>query len=309
MRWLGISIAVLIGIGLAWAGVIAWQFDEQNFVDDKTTAEYTDRMIPLWPDDAVPEYMAAAYSPANWPWYIKFWKQDDYELKPYMLNYPAKGPGPHPAVLIFPGGGYLFRSEKHEGIKMARWLNSLGISAFVVNYRLIPYTHPVPLHDAQQAMRLVHANAARWHIDPVRIGVLGFSAGGHLAGLVSTFGQGETRPAFALLAYGVLAPEKFPMGDLGGRMNVPAEDISPLAHIGPNTPPAFLWHTKEDPIVPYQHSVLYHEALVANGIASTLVLFETGTHGLGLAEDHAEAHAWPQQAEDWLRAQDIIADR
>lgn len=298
------TITLLLAIIL---GVQVYNFNDQNFIADKSVADYQSRITPLWPAGKIPGYMDDAYSPDKLPWYIGSWKRDDFELKPYLLRYTlADGPA-RPAILLFPGGGYLFRSEKHEGIKIANWLNAQGIAAIVVNYRLTPYRHPVPLQDAQQAMRVVHAHAKDWNIDPGKIGVMGFSAGGHLAAMLSTHGSGVTRPDFSVLGYGTLAPATYPIMGLSDRVDSNVEEISPDLHITANTPPTFIWHTKADPLVPYSHSVKYYETLQAASVKSELHLFDKGTHGLGLAEDSEEAYVWPSLLLDWLSAIGITA--
>lgn len=297
MRWilwgvLGVVVAAAIGLT-----VMVTMLNKQNFVADKSAPDYQDRIVTLWPDDAVPDYKAPEYALDDWPWYIRYLQKDDFEHKPYMLKYLVDGDTPRPAVLIFPGGGYMIRSERHEGVKMARWLNSIGINAFVVNYRLIPYLHPVPLNDAKKAMALVRENADAWGIDTDRVGVMGFSAGGHLAGLASNMMPDELRPDFAIIGYGVLAPATIETSELLSKQF----ELAPSQLVTEKTPPTFVWLTKEDPVVPIENATVYHEALQKAGVPVEMHLFETGTHGLGLAEDHDEVKVWPALAEAWMR--------
>ncbi|MGB0920661.1 MAG: alpha/beta hydrolase [Alphaproteobacteria bacterium] len=306
MRWFLRIVFGLVIVACVGSGVVVWQFNKQNFVADPSAPEYQNRIVALWPEDAVPDYKSNAYGLENWPWYIRYLQKDDVAHKPYMLKYLVESDTPQPAVLVFPGGGYLIRAERHEGTKMAEWLNSLGINAFVVNYRLVPYMHPVPLNDVKQAMQIVRDNADAWGIDPNRIGVMGFSAGGHLAGLASNAVPDALRPDFAILGYAVLAPEHFPMTHLDDHIDVPVKEVSPNLLATAKTPPTFIWQTKADPLVSHENATIYRDTLQAAGVPVELQLFETGGHGLGLAEDHEEAGVWPDLAEAWLRRGGII---
>ncbi len=228
-----------------------------------------------------------------------------------------------PAVIVFPGGGYTHRAD-HEGEPIARWLNTLGIHAFVLNYRVAPYRHPAPLTDAQRAIRTVRARAAEWHIDPRRIGILGFSAGGHLASTAGTHfdhGQPEaedpiermsSRPDFMILCYPVIT-----MGDYtheGSRENLLGPDADPELveslsnerQVTPETPPTFIWHTSDDGAVPVENALLFAGALSRAKVSFELHSFMSGRHGLGLAEDHPEAYVWTELCERWMRKLGVL---
>jgi acetyl esterase/lipase len=221
------------------------------------------------------------------------------------------------AVIICPGGGYARRAE-HEGKPAALWLNGLGISAFVLDYRVAPYKHPVPLLDAQRAIRHVRHHAQEWNIDPNRIGILGFSAGGHLASAAGTLfdsgnphaldpiDQVSSRPDAMVLCYPVISFGNYlhqgSMNNLLGN-DAPAEQRSLFSsemRVTSETPPTFLWHTVDDAAVPVQNSLLFAAALSQHKISYDLHCYESGKHGLGMAKDHPQAHSWTQLCELWL---------
>ncbi len=218
-----------------------------------------------------------------------------------------------PAVLICPGGGYARRAG-HEGEPVARWLNGLGWQAFVLDYRVAPERHPGPLHDARWAMRQVRHRAPEWGVDPGRVAVLGFSAGGHLAATLSTrYDAGDQdspdplarqpcRPDATVLCYPVISFVQYP--HLGSMHNLLGESpsltlrraLSADLQVTPETPPAFLWHTAEDAGVPVENSLLYGAALARQGVPFALHVFPQGRHGLGLADGKAGAGREPQVA-------------
>jgi acetyl esterase/lipase len=227
---------------------------------------------------------------------------------------PAKATGA--AIVVCPGGGYGFLATEHEGKDVADWLNSLGIAAAVLKYRLGPrYHHPVMLEDAQRAIRMVRARASEWHVDPGRVGVLGFSAGGHLASTVAThFDSGRSdapdpvdrlscRPDLAILIYPVIALST-PYGHSGSLKNLlgerPAqeliESLSNERQVNSNTPPTFLAHTNEDKGVPAENSLLFAMALRKAGVPVELHLFEKGPHGLGMGTGWASRKIPPDVA-------------
>lgn len=229
------------------------------------------------------------------------------------------------AVVVCPGGGYQVLAE-HEGHPIAQWLNSLGITAVVLKYRLGPrYHHPTPLQDAQRALRTVRFNAADWKVDPSRVGIMGFSAGGHLASTLSThFDSGTAtatdavdrlscRPDFAILCYPVITlTESFTHA--GSRRNLLGDNpslelmqsLSNERQVTAATPPTFIFHTAEDTAVPPQHSLLYVLALKKAGVPCEMHLYEKGRHGVGLAQADPILKTWPDLCAAWLRSRALV---
>jgi len=226
------------------------------------------------------------------------------------------------AIVVCPGGGYNVVASDHEGRQVAEWLNGLGVSAFVLQYRLGPrYRHPAPLQDAQRALRLVRARAADWGVDPHRLGILGFSAGGHLASTAGThFDAGDpsaadpvdrqgSRPDFLVLCYPVIRLEG-PATHRGSRERLLGPDPDPAqvralsteTQVTPQTPPTFLWHTDEDTGVPPENSVAFYEALRAAKVPAEIHIFAKGPHGIGMAPQDPAASLWPTLCANWLRA-------
>ena len=237
---------------------------------------------------------------------------------------PAKTNAPTAAFVICPGGGYQHLAQ-HEGKLYAEWLNSLGIAGFVLKYRLGPdgYRHPAMLNDAAHALRTVRARAGEWNIDPHRIGIIGSSAGGHLAStLLTHFDAGDTnspdaiervssRPDLGVLCYPVITMGIATHG--GSRSNLlgtnpPPELIAELSnqlHVTSNTPPCFIWSTADDKTVPVKNSMLFADALSAAHVPFELHIYESGRHGLGLGVktnlDAAKFHPWVRDCEFWLK--------
>ncbi|WP_159886457.1 alpha/beta hydrolase [Paenibacillus puerhi] len=256
-----------------------------------------------------------------WPGELPYHQEHVQEETPTLTSYllPAEEGERRPAVLVCPGGGYARRAD-HEGRPVAEWLNRIGISAFVLDYRVAPSKHPAPLADARQAIRIVRANAEAWGIDPGRIGILGFSAGGHVAASASVlFEQGDehaadplqklsSRPDLAILCYPVISllPE---FGHQGSKNNLIGEEadeelvqaLSLELQVNPDTPPAFIWHTSDDASVPVENALYYAAALRRNGVPFELHSYESGRHGIGLAQEHPYAEPWTAACERWLR--------
>jgi acetyl esterase/lipase len=226
------------------------------------------------------------------------------------------------AVLICPGGGYGVLAFDHEGFAIARWLNSNGIAGIILKYRLpsdmIMKDKSVgPLQDAQEAMRIIRRNAPQWNINKHRIGVIGFSAGGHLASTLSThFAEKvydvkdtvSARPDFSLLIYPVVTFDST-FTHAGTRQNLIGDKPSEYTiryfsnelRITRNTPPAFLVHSADDKVVPVKNSIVYFEALVRNNIPAEMHIFEKGGHGYGLAINRETESAWPDLCLSWLK--------
>jgi len=242
----------------------------------------------------------------------------DAEDIPTLVPYLVDGGERTPAIVVCPGGGYARRAE-HEGEPVALWLNSLGISAFVVHYRVAPYRHPNPLSDAQRAIRTVRHRAGEWNIDPNRVGILGFSAGGHVASSAGThFDAGRpgaadpieresSRPDLLVLCYPVISFGEYAhKGSLGNLLGAEPDDalvelLSNEKQVTELTPPTFLWHTADDVAVPVENSLLFASALSRSKVPFELHVFESGRHGLGLAEDQPGVSAWTDVCATWLR--------
>jgi acetyl esterase/lipase len=230
------------------------------------------------------------------------------------------------AVIVCPGGGYGALAMDHEGKQIAGYLNGLGISAFVLKYRLGPrYRHPAPLQDAQRAIRTVRSRAQEFRVDPGRIGIWGFSAGGHLASTAATHFDGgkpeaadpvervSSRPDFAILAYPVISltteyVHKGSRRNLLGETPDPAllELLSNEKQVTKETPPTFLFHTNEDTGVPPENSVLFYLALRKAGVPAEMHIYEKGRHGVGLAPKDPVLSSWAGRLTDWFRTRGLL---
>jgi acetyl esterase/lipase len=273
-------------------------------------ADAQPKKYALWPDGAPG---AVGKKPEDTPGVTVYLPPDD----------KANGA----AVVICPGGGYGFLAMDHEGHQVARWLNSLGVAGVILQYRIAPrYHHPAPLQDAQRALRFTRAHAKEWGIDPHRVGILGFSAGGHLASTAAThFDDGRAdatdpidrqgcRPDFAVLVYPVITLEG-PYAHVGSRNNLlgkHAKDeklidyLSNEKQVTARTPPTFLAHTSEDTGVPPENSVLFYLALHNAGVPAELHVFQKGQHGLGLGPRQLPFSRWPGLCAAWMRQRQIL---
>jgi acetyl esterase/lipase len=244
--------------------------------------------------------------------------------RPTLTIYRARQPS-GASVVVAPGGGYGALASNHEGRQVANLLNAAGVTAFVLKYRLGPrYRHPIELGDAQRAIRLVRARAAEFGIAADRIGMMGFSAGGHLAATAGThFDAGKpdatdaiervsSRPDFLILAYPVVSfdPAITHAGsvrNLLGEKPDPAviEDLSNDLRVTPETPPTFLFHTNADTGVVAENSVRFYLALRRAKVPAELHIFENGPHGVGLALGDPALSAWPTLLTTWLRGRGL----
>jgi acetyl esterase/lipase len=252
--------------------------------------------------------------------------QDDEDKPALTIYMPPNTAGPMTAVVIAPGGSYAHLSMNLEGRAPANYLNALGIAAFVLRYRLGPrYHHPIELGDAQRAVRTVRARAAEWHIAPDRIGIMGFSAGGHLASSASTHVDPGTadaadpvdrvssRPDFAVLAYPVISFVE-PWAHQGSKTNLLGEHPDPAlarslsseTQVTASTPPAFIYHTNADTVVPVENAVAYFLALRKAGVTGEMHVFKEGRHGTGLGMQDAALAEWPRLLSNWLKASGFL---
>ena len=246
--------------------------------------------------------------------------------KPTITPFPASAPNGS-AMVIYPGGGYFELAGDREGANPAKWFNSLGITCFVVKYRLGSngYRHPIEMWDAQRAVRWVRANAKKYGVDPARVGVMGFSAGGHMASTVAThYDSGNPtatdtvdrqpcRPDWTLLGYPVITMDasfthpgsrSFLLGDAPTQKLV--DSLSNEKQVTSKTPPAFIFHAKDDALVPVKNAQVYYDSLLKRGVVATLKLFDKGGHGFGIADGQGGVPndpvlaTWPSLAGKWM---------
>lgn len=257
-----------------------------------------------------------------WPQGASNAKGDSTIDKPDMTVFlPEASEATGTGVVIFPGGGYQHLAMDKEGYKVAHWLNELGVAAFVVKYRLGPrYNHPSQINDAQRAIKMVRANAAEWGIDKDRLGILGFSAGGHLTSTAGThFDQGNSgasdaidrqssRPNFMVLIYPVVTM-KMDYTHQGSRRNLLGpnpdqelvDNLSNELQVSDQTPPTFIIHGTNDTAVPVQNSLQFYEALLEHDVPAEMHLFRNGPHGFGLSTYDPELSIWTELCENWMR--------
>ncbi len=241
--------------------------------------------------------------------------------RPNLTIYLPQSNGEHSGVVVCPGGGYGMLAVDHEGKQIAEWLNARGVAAFVLRYRLGPrYHHPIELGDAQRALRFVRFHAADYGLAASKIGIWGFSAGGHLASTAGThFDAGQpgaagpidrmsSRPDFMILCYPVISFTT-PYTHRGSRRNLLgenpdsklAESLSNETQVTSETPPTFLFHTNGDTGVPPENSVLFYLALRKAGVPAEMHIYERGEHGVGLALFDPILSSWPGRLEAWMR--------
>jgi acetyl esterase/lipase len=233
---------------------------------------------------------------------------------------PAAGKGNGTAVVVCPGGGYTHLAMTHEGTDVARWLNSLGITAFVLKYRLPSDETMVdktigPLQDAQRAIQLVRQRAGEWGVDAGKVGILGFSAGGHLASTAGTHflqttiansAQVSLRPDFMILLYPVISFSDS-IGHMGSRESLIGKHpdsalvlaYSNERQVTPRTPPTFIVHAEDDKTVPVMNSLNFYEALVRHGVPAELHVYPRGGHGWGLWNSLSKEQ-WPDECQRWM---------
>lgn len=229
-----------------------------------------------------------------------------YVAEPTLTVYPATE-GNGMAIVACPGGGYGKLAMDHEGKDMAAWFNNQGITYAVLKYRMPNGHKEVPLSDARQAMRILRHRAGEWQLK--RIGIMGFSAGGHLASTVAThFEDEESHPDFQILFYPVIsmAPEYTHRGthdNLLGKQPAKEEedDFSNELHVDGNTPPAFILHSSDDRSVPVAHSLNYYMALLRHQVPATLHIYPIGGHGWGYRDSFTYKREWTGELEKWLR--------
>ena len=227
--------------------------------------------------------------------------------EPTLAVYPAAHPNGM-AIIACPGGGYQHLAMNHEGHDMAAWFNAQGITYAVLKYRMPNGHNEVPLSDAQEAIRIMKSHAGEWKINPAQIGIMGASAGGHLASTAATHFDKETRPAFQILLYPVISMNPS-VSHGGSRKNLLGE--SPTAQliekysnelqVTPETPPAFIVLSSDDKTVPPINSTRYYEALIAHQVPATMHIDPIGGHGFGFRDSFTYKRQWTEELEKWLR--------
>jgi len=281
-----------------------------------------DQILPLWPKK-VPNQRTSDEKE------IQEQKEilviSNVQVPQMEIFLPAKRNATGEAVVIFPGGGYHILAYDWEGTDIAKWLNSLGVAAIVVKYRLpvsksIIEPHKAPLQDAQRAMRLVRGNAVKWNIEPNKIGVIGFSAGGHLASTLGThFDEAvytredkndtlSARPDFMVLMYPVITfsstlthagSKKGLIGDNPEQAVV--DHLSNELQVTKDTPPTLLIHAGDDKAVPVENSILFYQALLKNEVAAEIHIYPKGGHGFALAIGNSHLESWKTLFSVWLK--------
>ena len=237
--------------------------------------------------------------------YVKEKRDRIYEVTEATLTiYPAKHCNGK-AIIACPGGGYTRLAIAHEGHEMASWFNKMGITYAVLTYRMPNGNYKIPVEDAQRAMRIFRKNANKWNIN--KIGIMGFSAGGHLASTVATHYNTETRPDFQILFYPVITMDKS-YTHMGSHNNLLGKDVSAEMEnkfsnekqITADTPQAFIMHCTDDKAVPVTNSINYYLSLLKNGVSASLHIYPTGGHGWGNHDNFTYKKQWQNELKKWL---------
>jgi acetyl esterase/lipase len=301
MKALIFALCVVVAISTATALADSWQPSPGH------------TQMPIWPGvvpDAKPNPKPESVGP---PAGREWWPRANDVSRPTMTMYAAKGSNTGVAIVVFPGGGYQFLAMDLEGTEICDWLTSRGITCVLLKYR-VPDSGPTTknghsfypkvqtaLQDAQRTLGLVRQHAAEWHVDPHKVGVIGFSAGGHLAAAVSTHFAQRTyppvdaaddlscRPNFAILLY-------------PGHLWTPGTDLSlrPDIRVRTDTPPTFLLHAEDDDVDDVKHSLAYYVALQKAGVPAEMHLYAQGGHAFGLRPSKLPIAQWPRLVETWL---------
>lgn len=250
----------------------------------------------------------------------------DISIPTYTVFQPKEKSVKKTAIIIFPGGGYSITASSHEGSDIARSFNEVGITAILIKYRM-PSDRTMtnreigPLQDAQQAMLIVREHAAQWDIDPNKIGIIGFSAGGHLAStlgthfeesLISNPLKTSLRPDFMILGYPVISFQDS-LTHMGSRNNLigknptseKKDQYSNELHITKNTPTTFLFHASDDGAVKVMNSILFYQGCIANGVKAEMHIYQNGGHGFGLKSPITKDY-WMVSCKDWLRHNSLL---
>lgn len=282
-----------------------------------------DFKVKLWPDGAPNQNeVPGEENTTNTDGIVRVENIAEAELFVYL---PEKEKNTGAAVVICPGGGYWIEAIGHEGTMVAGYLQSIGVAGIVLKYRLPYGNHEIPITDGLQAMRYVRSKAEEWGINPQKIGVAGFSAGGHLASTIGThydlgkedskngFAKISSRPDFMLLVYPVISFDE-EIGHMGSRKNLIGETnnwdlakkYSNELHVDENTPPAFLVLADDDKAVIPQNSINFYSALKKYNVPAEMHIFQKGGHGFGMKKTNSPVDKWPDMFADWLKIIGII---
>ncbi len=292
-------------------------------------AAFTDHpVIPLWPE-GVPAVVRpdapAALGPLGPEKLEEGGRLSNISEPTLTVYWPAVDRPNGTAVIICPGGGYSFLSNDREGVQFAQWLSHLGVTSFILKSRLKEYGHPAPLQDVLRAVRVVRSRAAEFKINPASLGVMGSSAGGHLAASAGTLfdhADGKTgaaidsvnaRPDFLILMYPVITmadgvTHNGSRENLFGKARTPEQEafLSLENRVTAATPPTLLIHTQEDKSVPVENSIRFFQALTKAGVPAEFYAFEKGGHGMGIRDGLGTTSEWPDRAREWLRARGLL---
>ena len=323
-----IVLAVIVSLsGVCWSG--AAEAPDAPAKPAAVTEPVELRCLAEPPAPRAPKLIALKKTEMPvWPGKAPGARDDSWRAKPMMTIYqPLKEDANGTAVVICPGGAYMMIAIDHEGHTIAKWLGSIGVTGIVLRYRHggHGYRHPIPLQDAQRAIRTIRHKAKELNVDPNRIGVMGFSAGGHLASTAGThFDKGKpdaadpvekagSRPDFMILGYPVITLKK-PFTHWGSRVNLVGNrgddalvnSLCNETQVTAKTPPTFLAHAKDDGAVPPQNSIKFYRALKKNKVKAEIHLYKKGGHGFGLGRKGMPCATWPARCAKWLRGMKLL---
>ena len=304
------AVLVPLAVWACGAGQAAWEPSPGH------------EQIPIWPGAAPdarpvdgPEVAGTVVDEHGQPRLVggKPWTYVDKVARPTMTVYAPKGRNTGAAIVVFPGGGYNVLAIDLEGTEVCDWLTSKGITCVVLKYRVPcakvgPYRDcPTALQDAQRTVGLLRSQAARWHVDPRKIGVLGFSAGGHMVAAMSTHFDKRLYPAVDAADEVSCRPD-FAVALYPGHLAVREKDfaLNPDLQVNSRTPPTFLLQAQDDPVDPVENSLVYYAALRKAGVSAELHVYVKGGHAFGLRPTEAPITRWPQLVETWLAAIGMI---
>jgi acetyl esterase/lipase len=309
--WAGVALSLLFSFAVPCTAQTAWQPSPGH------------TQVPIWPGDVPdarpvegPEVSGTVVDAAGSKRLVagRPWVYVDRVSKPTMTVYSPKGSNTGAAVVVFPGGGYNVLAIDLEGTEVCDWLTSRGMTCVLLKYR-VPCAKSGPyrdcltaLEDAQRTVGLVRFHAAEWHIDQRRIGVLGFSAGGHMVAALSTHFEKRLYPAVDAADKESCRPD-FAVALYPGHLAVSETHfaLNPAIHVSPQTPPTFLLQAEDDPVDPVENSLVYYAALRKAGVPAEMHVYVKGGHAFGLRRTESAITGWPQLVETWLRTIGMIS--